>query len=241
MAIQIPEAIKQRLEKNPNACGIKDATSVFRYANDHYARIMGFKHSKDIFGRTDFDMPCGTTHCAPLFRAQDQEVLKSQKKMRILDIHPFSGGEWKAYIFTKTPYFTPEGDLGGTFFHGEECTHSSILELGSLLAKTSIDSGTNPLLGQNSYLLGSIPTSIMLSPRQKEILFFLIRGHSLKHIAATLNVTISTVSEHVEKLKGKFNALTKNNLIEKAVTQGFLSLIPDGLSIKQMSLALREI
>src|SRR5579883_3538867 len=114
MRIQIPDTIKKKIQSNPNACGIKDRNSVFMYANAHYVRIIGLKDSEDIVGRTDFDMPCGTIECAHLFRAQDQEILISQKTMRILDIHPFANDQWKAYIFTKTPYYTPEGELGGT-------------------------------------------------------------------------------------------------------------------------------
>jgi DNA-binding CsgD family transcriptional regulator len=241
MSLHIPQSIQSSISKNPQACGIKNKDSLFMCANVHYIRIIGLEHPEDIVGRTDWDMPWATTACAHLFQAQDQQVIRSQKTLRILDIHPFADGAWKAYLFTKTPYINHEGHCDGTVFHGQEITQTSILEFGALLANTASYSGINPLLGQNSYLLGSLPTgSVNLTARQKEVLFFLIRGHSLKHIASTLQIAIATVGEHVDKLKEKFNATCKSELFERAIAHGFVSLIPDSLRIQQMSLALHE-
>jgi PAS domain-containing protein len=106
--------LRALFDQMPGAWGCKDENSVFMYGNAEYGNIIGLPHHEDVIGRTDFDMPCDTVHCAHLFRSQDQRVIQTLTKMRILDIHPFSGGEWKAYIFTKTPMIDENQNVIGT-------------------------------------------------------------------------------------------------------------------------------
>jgi hypothetical protein len=77
-------------------------------------------------------MPCGTVNCAEMFRKQDKTVIQTLQKMRILDIHPFAGAEWKAYIFTKIPLLE-NNQCVGTIFHGIDITNTTSLELGALI------------------------------------------------------------------------------------------------------------
>lgn len=135
--VQIDPKLQSLFDQMPGCWGCKDKDSVFMYANKEYAKIIGVKESRhlDIIGRTDFDMPCDTVNCAELFKKQDKTVIITEKRMRILDIHPFSGKEWKAYIFTKTPLYDNHKNITGTIFHGTDITNSSILELGSFLSK----------------------------------------------------------------------------------------------------------
>jgi PAS domain-containing protein len=59
----------------PGAWGCKDINSVFIYANQTYADIIGIKNKEDIIGKTDFDMSCETVNVAELFQAQDKKVM----------------------------------------------------------------------------------------------------------------------------------------------------------------------
>ena len=208
------------------------------YGNAEYARIIGLRNHLDVIGRSDFDMPCETVNCAEMFREQDKHVIKTEKKMRILDIHPFAGNEWKAYIFTKTPLIEDEKIIG-TIFHGTDITKSSVIELGSVLSRVS-EKNSSPLTGQNSYSIGNLDQSLNLTTRQSEVLFYLIRGKTCEKIAKVLNLSVRTIYDHVESLKFKILSASKYELIDRAIEKGYLNMIPESLFQTQLSVSLDE-
>lgn len=240
--VKIDVKMQALFDQMPGCWGCKDQDSTFMYANKEYAKIIGIKESKhlDIIGRTDFDMPCDTINCAELFRNQDKAVIATEKRMRILDIHPFAGKEWKAYIFTKTPFYDDNKNVAGTIFNGVDITNSTILELGSLLSKMTTEIRTNLLGSQNSFLLTHDFNEVKLSSREAECLFFLLRGKTAKLIAKFLGISSRTVEEHLSNLKHKFNARNKYDLIDKTIQAGFLNTIPNSLFNIQLSIALKE-
>ncbi len=236
----VDPTLRNLFDLMPGAWGCKDENSVFMYGNAEYGRIIGLQHHEDVIGRTDFDMPCDTVNCAHLFRAQDQKVMQSLEKMRILDIHPFAGGQWKAYIFTKAPMFDEAKNIIGTIYHGVDITNTTSIEIGTLLSQFSAQGLRNDLLGQNSYMLNTNFTNLKLTDRQSEVLFYLLRGKPVKKIAILLGLSHRTVEEHLEQLRYKFNATNKNELIDKAIASGFLNTIPERLFRTQLSIELRN-
>ena len=235
MTRAVDPSLRMLFDQMPGLWGCKDENSVFIYANAAYAQAVGVEHHLDMVGRTDFDTPCDTAACASLFQAQDKEVMVSTKPLRILDIHPFSGGKWCAYLFTKTPLIQ-QGEVMGTIFHGMDITSSYTLELGSLLGRIRIGSGQE---GQLSYVVGNQAGSVDLSPRESEVLFFLIRGKRVKDIAVLLDLSPRTVEQHVATLRHKFSAASQRELIEQAIHSGYLDYIPERLFKQQMSVVVR--
>lgn len=240
--LKIDAKLQGLFDQMPGCWGCKDMNSVFMYANKEYAQVIGLERDEhlDIIDRTDFDMPCDTVNCAELFRNQDKTVIVTEKRMRILDIHPFAGKEWKAYIFTKTPLYDENKKISGTIFHGVNITNSTILELGSQLSKMTSEIQNGLLGSQNSYLLTHKFNEIKLSSREAECLFFMLRGKTVKLIAKYLGISPRTVEEFVAKLKNKFNAENKYELIDNAIQAGFLNTIPESLFQTQLSVALKE-
>lgn len=231
--------IKYLFDQMPGAWGCKDKESTFIYANEEYGKIIGVRNHEDITGMTDYDMPCDTVKCAGMFREQDKTVISTGKRMRILDIHPFSGQVWKAYIFTKTPLLNEEKRIVGTVFHGMDITDASMLEMGTVLTRLAVESVPNDLLGgQTSYLIGNNFKNIKLTERQSECLFYLLRGKTAKQMAKILNISHRTIEEYLEQLKCKFNVVTKYDLINKAIECGYLNVIPETLFNRQLSLKL---
>jgi PAS domain S-box-containing protein len=230
---------KALFDQMPTASGCKDLNSTFVYANQEYAKIVGLDHSSDVQGRSDYDMPCDTTKCAKMFRAQDQVVIESGEIMRILDIHPFSGGNWRAYIFSKSPLKNIQGKIVGTIFNGQDITNASTLELGSLLAKTKIEDVPGELTGQDSYMLGSHFSSIKLSDRESETLFFLMRGKRVTDIALFLSLSKRTVETYKARLFNKFTANSVSELVDNAISLGYMNMLPKNIFSSQLSRTLK--
>lgn len=235
MTRAVDPSLRMLFDQMPGLWGCKDEHSVFMYANAAYGRAVGVGHHLDMVGRTDFDTPCDTAACAGLFQAQDKEVMVSARPLRILDIHPFSGGKWCAYLFTKTPLIQ-QGEIIGTIFHGVDITSARTLELGSLLGRIRAGAGQE---GQLSYLVGDHAGSVDLSPREAEVLFFLIRGKRVKDVAVALDLSPRTVEQHVATLRHKFSATSQCELIDQAINSGYLDYIPERLFKQQMSVIVR--
>lgn len=242
MTHEIDARLRSLFDQMPGLWGCKDENSVFLYANSRYTEAVGLKHNLEAIGRTDFDMPCDTVACAHLFRAQDKEVMLSMQPLRVLDIHPFAGGEWRAYLSTKTPLVDEEnGKVVGTISHLADITSAHTVELGSLLGRvqTGIQLESH-LTGQGSYILDHHQRgAIKLSQREAEVLFFLVRGKTIKEIAAILTLSPRTVENHIDAMKGKFAVENKGALIDQAIYLGYLNYIPERLFKQQLSVVLR--
>lgn len=77
-----------------------------------------------------------------------------------------------------------------------------------------------------------------LTAREQETLFLLLYGRKPQYIANIMGISIKTVEGHVARLRTKFAANSKNELIDKALEAGFGSLIPESLLNTQLSVVL---
>ncbi|WP_233840758.1 helix-turn-helix transcriptional regulator [Dyella sp. 2HG41-7] len=221
--------------------GCKNSDSIFLYANPEFGRIIGMKHHRDVTGKTDFDMPCGTVACAATFREQDKEVVLGGKSLRVLNVHPFADGQWRAFLTTKRPFRNRSGKAIGISFHGQDITAPMTIELSSLLGRIYSGDLKSGEVARGSYCVGDgVGESATLTTRESEVLFFLIRGQSANRIAEIFRISVRTVEGHIDALRQKFMCAGKAALIEKAIYLGYLRCIPKTLFNRQLSLILRD-
>lgn len=64
---------------------------------------------------------------------------------------------------------------------------------------------------------------VILSPREREVLRFLVRGYSLAETAKALTISIKTVDTHKTRMMNKLNISKKNELIEYALKYRLLN------------------
>ncbi|MFM2581591.1 MULTISPECIES: helix-turn-helix transcriptional regulator [Vibrio] len=225
-------------EQLPGCWGCKDTDSVFVYANQAYNRLIGLTDNQNSAGLTDFDMPSQTTECAQDFRAQDKYVMETRKTLKILDIHPYPDGRWHAHIFTKTPWLDDDGEVQGTIFYGQELTDTAILEVGHWVCQaTSAKKCDGSIAGSEPR---QSKLNKKLTARESEVLFLLLFGKKPQYIAQILTISIKTVEGHVARLKQKFDANSKSQLIEFALDSGLGSVIPESLLNRQISVVLHS-
>jgi len=65
---------------------------------------------------------------------------------------------------------------------------------------------------------------INLSPKQSEVLGYLVRKLSYQDIGGRMGVTVDTVSYHIGVLHEKFDAVNTRELLEKAEELGFVEI-----------------
>lgn len=221
------------LNQLPGCWGCKDINSAFVYVNDEYSRIIGFNNPLDCIGLTDFDIPHLNPKYAHLFQQQDLQVIQSEKQLRILDIHPYADGYWRAHLFTKTAWRDNNNNVIGVIFSGVELKHTSLLEIGHWICR----SNTTQYHEKNTF---NQQVNIFLNTRESEVLFLLLYGKKPQYISKTLQLAVKTVENYVVRLREKFNANSKGELIELALDAGFGSHIPESMLKTQQSIILTE-
>jgi DNA-binding CsgD family transcriptional regulator len=77
-----------------------------------------------------------------------------------------------------------------------------------------------------SFVINREKRNIDLTPRETEILFFLLRGGVARRIADLLSISVRTVEHHIDALKDKFTVTSKSELIEKAIEKGYFYITP---------------
>ncbi|HCG8162463.1 PAS domain-containing protein [Vibrio parahaemolyticus] len=235
--VNIPiNTIEQSLLRQlPGCWGCKDKDSVFRYVNQEYAELLGHASPEECIGKTDFEMSSPTTECAQEFQRQDKHVIETGESLKILDIHPYPDGRWRAHIFTKTPWRDEQGNTLGTIFYGRELTDTAVIEVGYWVCRAI---GTD-INHQSIFRFSNLnPKPEKLTCREQETLFLLLYGKKPQFISQVMGISTKTVEGHVARLRNKFEANSKNELIDKAMEAGYGSVVPKTLLKHQLSVVL---
>lgn len=180
-------------------------------------------------------MPSPTIECAQEFQRQDKYVLQTGQSLKILDIHPYPDGHWRAHIFTKTPWKDEQGNILGTIFYGRELTDTAVIEVGYWVCR-AVDVAPNQ---QSIFRFSNLnPKPEKLTIREQETLFLLLYGKKPQYISQVMGISTKTVEGHVARLRNKFRANSKNELIDKAMEAGYGSIVPKTLLKHQLSVVL---
>lgn len=97
------------LENLPQMIFLKDAQSVFVSCNERFANDLDIE-SEQIAGKTDFDF--FPPHLAELYRADDQEVMRT-RSVREVDEEYMHKGQYRTIHTVKTPVFDEGGEVRG--------------------------------------------------------------------------------------------------------------------------------
>ena len=180
-------------------------------------------------------MASPTIECAQDFQEQDKHVIETGESLKILDIHPYPDGHWRAHIFTKTPWRNEDGNIIGTIFYGRELTDTAVIEVGYWVCR-AIGGAPNQ---QSIFRFSNLkPETEKLTCREQETLFLLLYGKKPQFISQVMGISTKTVEGHVARLRTKFEANSKNELIDKAMEAGYGSIVPKTLLKHQLSVVL---
>lgn len=175
MNIPVNTIEQSLLRQLPGCWGCKDKDSVFRYVNQEYAELIGYDSPEVCIGKTDFEVASPTIECAKEFQEQDRHVIETGESLKILDIHPYPDGHWRAHIFTKTPWRDDDSNIIGTIFYGRELTDTAVIEVGYWVCRAIGGTPNQQSIFRFSNLK---PEPEKLTCREQETLFLLLYGKS---------------------------------------------------------------
>ncbi|WP_354008924.1 LuxR C-terminal-related transcriptional regulator [Endozoicomonas lisbonensis] len=213
------------------AWGVHDCYGRAFYMNTHTKRVFGLPDKYDVSGRHFSELP------APIFFACSDKVIEQnniciseRREIRVLNVHP-GGDGWFAYVSSKVPHYNLKGEVDGVLSCGYSVTRGWLSAAQNIRKLMKVDQRTSR--GQLSLRAGHLPN---LSPRESEVLFFLICNQQIKQIAGILSLSENTVRTHIEHLKKKFEVHSISQLIEASIAVGCQDFLPETLRLQQLSM-----
>lgn len=210
----------------------KDLQSVYIDVNYETAREFGYKKIEDMIGSTDYTTPCKLSDFADIFRLHDQSVIKQRQPLKLLEVQPCVNDCWRIFITIKSPAFNESSEIVGTSAISIDVTNAYSV-MPSVISKLQVDK--NKSISQQTFVLCN-ETNGLLTKRQTECAFYLVRGKTSTEIARYLNLSARTIEHYIDQIKDQLNVQKKSHLIEKLIHLGYLNCIPESLLKKQLSI-----
>ncbi len=182
--------------------------------------------------------PCAvqSVESAKQFIAQDQQVIQQQKPINLLDIHTYAYDSRKVFLTKKSPLYTQDNRLFGVLCHCREISANTFQKFSMSIASADQYFHRKTKGTEQSYQIVNVDN--ILSKRELECLFFLLRGKTAMQIADILFLSKRTVENHLANIKMKLGCNKKSDLFEFGIIHGYLNIIPESLLKKDLSLGL---
>lgn len=179
----------------------KDMNGVYLGCNKRMANELGFDSPEDLIGKTDYDLNLLDVE-ADYFRTCDYSVLQQGVPWQFYDT-PTLQNIKRLCLVIKIPLYEEDNRIIG------------ILGLSYKIDKTLyLDQGSAP--SKFNFFNNKID-AILLTEREKECLYFLVRGKYAREIAVILNISRRTVEQHLSSVRTKMKVTSKSELIEKVI------------------------
>jgi DNA-binding CsgD family transcriptional regulator len=169
----------------------KDVGGKYLGANNKLASIVGFSAGNNLSGYTDNDL-CWS-ESASIYRANDKHVMHlNAPRVAIEPGKIFDGTDTKAVSY-KLPLRSRNQKV-----------------IGVIGLSMPIDSFQLKADTQSSSL-----NNMDLPARQRQCMYYLSKGMTIKEIACAMNLSPRTVGHYLERIKKKFNCHNRSQLIAK--------------------------
>lgn len=209
----------------------KDLELKIAMCNDNYLNVTQMRSLDHIQGKVDTDFPwAGATR---LIHIGDRKALANEE-ISLLEVLPLSKddpNEFLTVISQKKPIKDQQNNTIGMVGSAIEITSKEITALAFRLNQTlSFYTAKPKMLTEGiNYYLQSGYNDYQLTRRESECFFYFLQGRTAKEIANILFISRRTVEKHMQNIKQKFHVTKKSALIDIAVAENLLAIIPPSL------------
>jgi rsbT co-antagonist protein RsbR len=190
----------------PQSICWKDRSSVFRGCNLPFARSLGFQHSNDLLGKTDYDLT--TAELAGAYTADDRQVMESGvAKVNFEEPLQHPDGTMGWLLTSKIPVRQPDGLVVGVLVSLEDITARKRAEEERARTQDEYIQMQNGLLAELSTPLIPLTHAVVVMPligsidsrRAQQVLDTLLHGITERNARiAILDITgVPIVDTHV--------------------------------------------
>jgi len=201
----------------------KKSDLTFVNFTDNLLTVDGIKDEDAILGRRDDELPW--CDFSVQYHAHDKDALAGKAYTTLV---PFGNDTHSAsYVMCNRSKCQLEDGSTGIYIN--------VIPLADIYLQASINdlNKLDPNLNVH-YSINKHPTTINLTSKELEALFYVIRGKSAKFIADAMNISIRTAEFHIDNIKVKFTCRTKSELVSAAIQQGYMSVLPKNISSKSL-------
>jgi len=211
--------------------GILDLNSNFISLNEEYANVIGYPTTYEALGLSYNAFKGDAAEKSEIFREQDLGVLKTHAPLIFLSYHRYYKGSWRLLYGEKTCIFDDDHHPVGIFSHAKDITEAKLIDVSRFLLRAGLQKNHLGKITQQpfTYYITQDNDRFMLSRKEKEILFYFIRGKTAQEIADIFCRAKRTIDMQIESIKNKFTVSNKSSLIEKAIFEGYMNTIPESL------------
>lgn len=210
---------------------ILDVDSKIVCVNQPFNQIVGFKNPEQAYGLSYENFQGEACEFADVFTRQDQKVLETQRPLIYVSYHQYAENQWHLLYGEKNVVLDKQQQVAGLFIRSKDITHYKLFDISRFLIQEQKKFGK--LKKQAfTYYINQDETTYFLSKKEQEVLFYFIRGKTAQDIANILNRSKRTIEMHLESIKEKFQVQNKAALIEKAILEGFMNVIPQAIFSK---------
>jgi DNA-binding CsgD family transcriptional regulator len=189
--------------------------------NNEAMQLFGFDN-ESFYMASDSDLKGKVSENADDFIRQDKFVITNKTKLNVLDINYFGSFGLSLFRTVKQPLFDEKNTFLGILVQCLEIRHHGIIR--SLIEINKFDIKTYDKI--SSYYNDNNRLE-HLTKKEKLILFFLVRGKSIKDIAYITYNSKRTIETHITNIKNKLKVPNLTSIIEFVIHEDFLKYIPE--------------
>lgn len=203
--------------------------SQFDWLNVQAAHLTGYSNRDSAIGCRYHDLRCSAVEFADTFEKQDKQVIDSGVAQKYLALVNYSENKYQMLMGEKSPIYTKDKELIGIYSHFIDIPQQSLINHFFIASNEKLINYSPVTNKQFVYHITKQLQSEKLTPRQIEILYFLLRGLSAREIGICLHISRRTVEDHINNLKALFFVNKKSSLISIALEKGYGNIMPDSL------------
>ncbi|WP_150467759.1 LuxR C-terminal-related transcriptional regulator [Francisella sp. SYW-9] len=221
---ELPFYYKNLFSKLHGLIITKNLDSTVTSVNKNVLDILKIKQN-EILNKSYDDMPFLSEGFAEKLKKQDEFVINSKNNIEYFSIGMLKSLKSSIFRSSKFPLFDSENNVIGLAVHSIVVKEQSIIEKIASLKNYDLKRYKN--IYGHYYSCEQVLD--VLTEKEKEVIFYLIRGKTASDIAGILSRSIRTIEAHINNIKYKLSVSSKSQLIEFIIENGFLDYIPENL------------
>ncbi len=230
------DTAKLFVEQHPGHITLIDTETRILSASKTVITDLGYKSSDLVIGVSYYDVPVKAKKLAQHFHQSDKELISGVPCINNLVFWSLNNDKQMLTLAEKFPIKDKNNHVIAILVHWMDITHSNLIDISKYLKLFNHD---KYVLGNDNQFCYKIHKSNNynyhqenLSAREIECLFYILRGKSAKDVGKILHLSYRTIEDHIASIKYKLNVTRKAQLIEKAINQGYMNVLPQSFLAK---------
>jgi DNA-binding CsgD family transcriptional regulator len=204
---------------------IVDLDSKCLLLNQTAAKWLGFGSPERGIGTRYEDIQAPAVESSDFFYEIDRLVIQNNTRVFYLGYYGYHDG-YRVIQGIKAPYLDNTKTIIGVSCQFQDITNLNIANKDHLIFQPDYITKDEDNIKQFCYLFIEKEENNLLSEREKECLFFLLRRKTAKEIGTILSLSHRTVEDHIERIRLKLKCQSTCELLEKATVENFGNQLP---------------